>query len=170
MQPNIQKQSLGRDFLICLGVSAVGYILLRLPVGINEISVSFGVCALYLAAYLLPCPTALFCTVLPAVAADVIWGSFLLIPMTLVVTAVCQLSLCWMFDRYVQNNLGRFLLAAGVGGVFFMVGTFFYFAVAYGMLEALLSMIPYLVQWIFASVLGYWAIALYRSKLLPKLK
>lgn len=94
MQPNIQKQSLGRDFLICLGVSAVGYILLRLPVGINEISVSFGVCALYLAAYLLPFPTALFCTVLPAVAADVIWGSFHLIPMTLVVTGCVPIGLC----------------------------------------------------------------------------
>ncbi len=170
MQPNIQNQSLGRDFFICLGLSIIGYILLRISVGINEISVSLGVCVLYLAAYLLPSFTALLCTVVPAVLAEVIWGSFHLIPMTLVVTAVCQIALCWTFNKYVQNNLGRFLLAAGVGGVFYVIGAFFYFAVAYGMLEALLALVPYLVQWIFASILGYWLIALYRSKLLPKLK
>lgn len=170
MQPNLKKQPLSRDFLICLGVSLVGYLLLRVPVGFNSISISAGVCALYLAAYLLPMPAALLCTVLPAAAADAIWGAYTLIPMTVVTTAVCQIALCRMFEQYVQNNLSRFLLAAGVGAVFYMVGTFFYVALGYGVLSALISTIPYSLQWILASVLGYWAIAVYRSRLLPKLK
>lgn len=170
MQPNSNKQPLSRDFLICLGVSVVGYVLLRVPVGFNSISLSAGVCALYLAAYLLPMPAAALCTALPAAGAEAIWGAYSLIPMTLVTTAVCQIALCRMFDLYVQNNLSRFLLAAGVGAVLYLVGTFFYIALGYGVLSAMLSTIPYTLQWILASVLGYWAIAVYRSKLLPKLR
>lgn len=170
MQPNAKKQPMSRDCIICLAAGLVGYILLRLPVGIYGIGISLGVGVMYVAAYLLPIPAAVFCTVLPAVLADVIWGNFLLLPMTAVVTAVCQVVLCRMFVQYVQNNLGRFLLAAGVGAVFYLIGTFFYFAIAYGVLSAMIAAVPFAVQWIVASIVGYWGIAIYRSKLLPKLR
>ncbi|MFR5868973.1 MAG: hypothetical protein ACLUFF_01685 [Acutalibacteraceae bacterium] len=110
MQPNAKKQPMSRDCIICLAAGLVGYILLRLPVGIYGIGISLGVGVMYVAAYLLPIPAAVFCTVLPAVLADVIWGNFVLLPMTAVVTAVCQIVLCKVFVQYVQNNLMVFIM------------------------------------------------------------
>ncbi len=114
MQPNRQQKLYGRDALICGGIALVGYLVLRVPLGAYSLSFSIGACAMYLAAYLLPCKLAMLCCVAPALLGDVLAGAYVLLPMTLVVSVVCQNMLCRLFDQYVQNNLSRYLLPAAV--------------------------------------------------------